>query len=55
MSPKTGKLRLDAYMRTSRLGDRDADKNLSKDEQWRQIDGYCQAHTHTVINAEKTR
>jgi site-specific DNA recombinase len=46
MSPKKS-ARLDGYVRVSRLGGR-AEENLSTAEQRKRIEGYCQAHGHSV-------
>jgi DNA invertase Pin-like site-specific DNA recombinase len=46
MSPKKSG-RLDGYVRVSRLGGR-PEENLSTEEQRRRIEGYCQAHGHSV-------
>lgn len=46
MSPKRS-ARLAGYVRVSRLGGR-PEENLSTDEQRKRIEGYCQAHGHSV-------
>ncbi len=46
MSPRKS-ARLDGYVRVSRLGGR-REENLSTVEQRRRIEGYCQAHGHSV-------
>jgi site-specific DNA recombinase len=50
VSPKTGKLRLDAYMRTSKLDGRDGEDNLSRAEQEKTIRAYCDLDGHSIVH-----